>query len=159
MRSFGTLSLALLSLAACTDPGPCPAGTVRTGSTCRVNAAGSDSSAGAGSGDGGAPSPCTAACDRVSASWCDATTRLCARCQTDEHCAGLEATPVCLTDVGCVQCNVDADCSDGKPLCVDHTCSPCERDWTCPRRESGIGICDDDGACVQCTSVDDRDEP
>ncbi len=150
MRTLGTLGLTIL-LAACSDRVPCPRGTTREGNACRVGSADTD---------GGAPSspssPCAMPCSDVGASWCDPSTRECARCETDAQCAGLPATPKCQPDVGCVECKLAADCSDDEPVCSDGVCRPCSTQTdACQGRPSGNSICDGaSGACVECTRSD-----
>jgi hypothetical protein len=57
-----------------------------------------------------------------------------------------------------VECNDSSECDDPNlPICLMQTCSSCvdadEPDAACAARDPALGVCGNDGACVQCTGT------
>lgn len=62
------------------------------------------------------------------------------------------------TTTSSVECNDSSECDDPNlPICLMQTCSACgeadEPDAACAARDPALGVCGNDGACVQCTAT------
>ena len=68
------------------------------------------------------------------------------------------STSVDSTTTSAVECNDSSECDDPNlPICLMQTCSACvdadEPDAACAARDPALGVCGNDGACVQCTGT------
>jgi hypothetical protein len=68
--------------------------------------------------------------------------------------SGSETEP---TTGGPVGCTASSECTDANaPLCLNELCVPCTDSDTpnssCAEKDAGLGVCGNDGACVECTS-------
>jgi hypothetical protein len=95
-----------------------------------------------------APSCSTEGCS-ASSPTCETATDTCVGCTDSVECARFADTRVCDANTGsCVECVTPMDCGNSEPVCESGSCRQCALDSEC-----SSGACDDDGRCVDDTSI------
>lgn len=81
---------------------------------------------------------------------CDADSRACRGCATDDECADPSA-PYCGPSGQCVACERHLDCPSSAPICASGDCLVCVSSVECFDRDPGAGLCNEDaGTCGAC---------
>lgn len=160
MRTALVLLTVVFALTACQEVHTCPQGMAfppgRTECVV-VGDGGPDGGQRFDAGDGGVdagPGPCGVCPSETP--HCDREQMECFACLGDHHCGG--STPRCAAG-RCAACAVDLHCPAAQPACVAGTCRSCimaaEDTDPCADRP-GLPVCNaTNGACVQCTGVDE----